>query len=172
MNSGTKITNNNIYKGRYSAFTVNSCSKLVIKVLVKKYNICSKSTLMTPKRYISYEENYLQCYFIVNYSYVILAFLMVILVLWSFEWGKKFKGIAIDDQMTTWIYYYVLDTFKCISPLELHLNSWKGTKCSFSFLAFPNILASENQFFIDGFKNMVPSKFLPAPSIYARPPTL
>ena len=107
-----------------------------------------------------------------NYSYVILAFLMVILVLWSFEWGKKFKGIAIDDQMTTWIYYYVLDTFKCISPLELHLNSWKGTKCSFSFLAFPNILASENQFFIDGFKNMVPSKFLPAPSIYARPPTL
>ena len=87
------LTNN----ARYSAFAVNSCSKLVIKVLVKKYNICSKSTLMTPKRYISCEENYLQCYFIVNYSYVVLTFLMVILVLWSFKWCKKLKGIAIDE---------------------------------------------------------------------------
>ena len=94
----SRIINNNIYKqAKYSAFAVNSCSRLVIKVLVKKYNICSKSTLMTRKRYIPCEENYLQCYFIVNYSYVILAFLMVILVLWSFEWRKKFKGIATDD---------------------------------------------------------------------------
>ena len=60
-----KILTNN---ARYSAFAVNSCSKLVIKVLVKKYNICSKSTVMTTKRYISCEENYLQSYFIVNYS--------------------------------------------------------------------------------------------------------
>ena len=161
--------NNNIYK---QGEIFRLCSKLLFKVSHKSISKKVKDLFKvhandTKTTYIMWGKLFtmsFHCELFLRYSSLFNGNLSL-LKFWTRQKVLRHCNWQLNDHMN--IMYLA-----CISPLELHLNSSKGTKCSFSFFAFPNILASENQLFIDRFKNMVSSKFLPpSPSIYARPPT-